>query len=173
MRKGSTDLFGERDEVQGARRAEGETYHEDRRAFERRATQQFARAANKSALPKLVHPILTSVGILSVVLGIIGIFLPLMPTTPFLLLAAFCFARSSQRWHDWLYAHRWFGPYLQRYHERHAMTRRDKLLTLLPMWLSIGLTAALVVHPWWAKLILIGIACGVTFHILRLQTVQQ
>ena len=102
---------------------------------------------------KLVHPILTGVGILSVVLGIIGIFLPLMPTTPFLLLAAFCFARSSQRWHDWLYAHRWFGPYLQRYHERHAMTRRDKLLTLLPMWLSIGLTAALVVHPWWAKLI--------------------
>jgi hypothetical protein len=51
MRKGSTDLFGERDKVQGARRAEGETYHEDRRAFEHRATQQFARAANKSALP--------------------------------------------------------------------------------------------------------------------------
>ena len=80
---------------------------------------------------KLVHPILTGVGILSVVLGIIGIFLPLMPTTPFLLLAAFCFARSSPRCHQWLHQHRWFGPYLTRYQQRHAMTRRDKLLTLL------------------------------------------
>ena len=76
---------------------------------------------------KLVHPILTGVGILSVVLGIIGIFLPLMPTTPFLLLAAFCFARSSPRCHQWLHQHRWFGPYLTRYQQRHAMTRRDKL----------------------------------------------
>lgn len=122
---------------------------------------------------KLVHPVLVGCGILCVALGVLGIFLPLLPTTPFLLLAAFFFARSSQRWHDWLYAHRWFGPYLQRYHERHAMTRRDKLLTLLPMWCSIGLTAALVAHPWWAKLILLTIAAGVTGHILRLKTVSQ
>lgn len=122
---------------------------------------------------KLVHPLLTACGLLSVLLGIIGIFLPLMPTTPFLLLAAFCFARSSPRCHQWLHQHRWFGPYLQRYQQRHAMTRRDKLLTLLPMWLSIGLSASLVVHPWWAKLILLAIALGVSWHILRLKTVRQ
>lgn len=122
---------------------------------------------------KLLHPLLTVCGLLSVVLGIIGIFLPLMPTTPFLLLAAFCFARSSPRCHRWLHQHHWFGPYLIRYQQRHAMTRRDKLLTLLPMWFSIILAAALVVHPWWAKLILLAIAAGVTWHILRLKTVNQ
>lgn len=66
-------------------------------------------------------------GLASLSLGIVGIVLPLLPTTPFLLLSAFCFARSSDRLHDWLLAHRIFGPLLENWRRHRAIARSAKL----------------------------------------------
>ena len=103
-------------------------------------------------------------------IGIIGIFLPLLPTTPFLLLAAFLYSRGSERSRAWLLGNRWLGEYIRRYSEHRSMTRRHKAITLALLWLGIGLSAGLVVPQGWARLLLAVVAVGVTAHILWLGT---
>jgi uncharacterized protein len=120
-------------------------------------------------MDSLVKTCLIVVGSLCVALGVLGIFLPVLPTTPFLLLAAFCYARSSQRLHEWLLENRWFGEYLKNYHEGHGMRLRHKVLALAVMWASIGWTTLAVIHVWWGKLMLLLIAFGVTVHLLRMR----
>ncbi len=66
-------------------------------------------------------------GLASLSFGIVGIVLPLLPTTPFLLLSAFCFARSSDRLHDWLLAHRSFGPLIENWRRERAIARSAKI----------------------------------------------
>lgn len=107
-------------------------------------------------------------GVLSVVLGLLGIFLPLLPTTPLLLLAAWCFARSSDRFYQALLDNRWLGPYIRAYREGRGMPVRAKVITLLMLWLAIGLAAGFVVPALWSRLLLVGIATGVTIFLLRL-----
>ena len=65
-------------------------------------------------------------GLMSLAAGLIGVVLPLLPTVPFLLLAAFCFARSSERLHHWLVTHERFGPSITDWHERGAISKRAK-----------------------------------------------
>jgi hypothetical protein len=109
-------------------------------------------------------------GIIFVLLAFVGIFLPVLPTTPFLLLAAFFFARSSDHFLHWLLNNRWFGPYIRNYREGKGMTARNKAFTLSMLWLTIGATAIFGVNSTWLRLILIGIASGVTFHLARIHT---
>lgn len=109
-------------------------------------------------------------GHLSLGLGVAGVFVPLLPTTPFLLLAAFCFARSSERWLRWLMHHRILGSYLRNYREGLAMTRWHKTLTLLLLWTGLGVSAALGVHSLWARLVLVTVGAGVTLHVLWIRT---
>lgn len=87
----------------------------------------------------------------SLVLGIVGIFLPLLPTTPFVLLAAFCFSRSSPRCEQWLLNHRRFGPMVQQWRTRRAIPRRAKRLAWLMMALGSA-WAAWLLPPRWAWL---------------------
>ena len=110
--------------------------------------------------------LLIAVGSISLALGVVGIVLPLVPTTPFLLLAAACFARSSGRLHDYLVGHRVLGTYISNYYEK-AMTRKDKARTLTVLWVGIGLSVWLIGEPIPA-IILPLIALAVTIHILRL-----
>lgn len=112
-------------------------------------------------------------GSLSVALGVVGILVPLMPTTPFLLFSAYCFARSSDRFHAWLTNHPWFGEYLRAYREKRGMAKRDKVVTILILWLSIGATSALVTSSWAIRGILLAVAAGVTIHILRMRSAQR
>lgn len=114
--------------------------------------------------------LLISVGILSVGLGMLGIFLPLLPTTPFLLLAAACFVRSSPRLYAWLLRHPWFGEYIRHYREQRAITLQAKIVTLALLWSVIGFSAWVVVSAWWGRGILVAVACGVTLHLLHLKT---
>jgi len=109
-------------------------------------------------------------GTIAVGMGVIGVLVPLLPTTPFLLLAAFLYARSSERFHKWLLGNRWIGDYLRRYYERRCMTRRHKAFTLVLLWIGIGLSAGFVVPQWWARLLLAVVAAGVTVHVLCLGT---
>lgn len=113
---------------------------------------------------------LIAAGAVSVALGVVGIVVPVLPTTPFLLLAAFCFARSSDRFYQWLVTNRWFGEYIRNYREGRGMPRREKIVALTAMWLTIGLAAAFSVSAWWGRLLLLGIATGVTIHLVRLKT---
>jgi uncharacterized membrane protein YbaN (DUF454 family) len=103
-------------------------------------------------------------------IGTIGVFVPLLPTTPFLLLAAACFIRSSDRLYAWLIHHRWFGSYIRNYREHHAITLRAKVVTLSLLWGVIGYSALFVARAWWLRSLLGVVAVGVTIHLLQLKT---
>lgn len=111
-------------------------------------------------------------GTLCVVLGVLGMFLPLLPTTPFLLLAAFCYGRSSQRTYRWLVNNRWFGEYIRNYRYGRGIPLKQKILTITLLWLTIGYTVLFIVSDWWVKLILLAIAVGVTVHLTRARTLK-
>jgi uncharacterized membrane protein YbaN (DUF454 family) len=117
-------------------------------------------------------PLLIVFGTLCVALGVLGIFLPILPTTPFLLLAAACYARSSNRFYQWLLDNRWFGEYIRNYREGKGIPLRQKIFTLTLLWLTIGYAVLSVLTRWQIKLILLGIAVGVTIHLVKIKTFQ-
>jgi uncharacterized membrane protein YbaN (DUF454 family) len=114
--------------------------------------------------------LLTTLGILSVALGMVGVFVPVLPTTPFLLLAAGCFVRSSPRLYNWLIHHKWFGEYIRHYREYRAITLQAKVFTLVLLWSVIGATAFFAVTLWWVRALLAVVAVGVTLHLVNIKT---
>jgi uncharacterized membrane protein YbaN (DUF454 family) len=121
-------------------------------------------------MPRSLMRILLVVGgTLSVVLGVIGIFVPLMPTTVFLLLAAACYARSSDRFYRRLVEHPVLGVYVR---SNRGMPRRAKAITLVALWASIGATALWTVQAWWLRALLVAMAAGVTAHVVRLPAIR-
>lgn len=123
-------------------------------------------------MKRLRRALLIVSGTLCVVLGILGMFLPLLPSTPFLLVAAICYARSSQRSYNWLMTNRWCGAYIRNYREGRGITLKHKVLTISLLWLTMGYTAWFALSLWWMKLILFGIAIGVTVHLMRIKTLR-
>jgi uncharacterized membrane protein YbaN (DUF454 family) len=113
--------------------------------------------------------LLIGAGTLSTGLGIIGIFVPILPTTPFLLLAAACYMRSSERFYQWLINNRVFGAYVRNYIEGRGMPVRIKIFTILLLWLTIGLSIAFGVQNTVIRIILICVAVGVTAHIVLIK----
>jgi uncharacterized membrane protein YbaN (DUF454 family) len=103
------------------------------------------------------------------VLGIVGAFLPLLPTTPFVLLAAACYVRGSPRAYAWLVGHRMFGPTLRAYREGRGIPRRAKASAVAALWASMGITMYALANPAvLAFLALVG--TGVTLYLLKLPT---
>jgi hypothetical protein len=109
--------------------------------------------------------LLIGAGTLSAGLGIIGVLVPVLPTTPFLLLAAACYMRSSERFYQWLIDNRIFGTYVRNYIEGRGMPIKIKIFTVLLLWLTIGLTVALGVENVVVRIILLCVAIGVTAHV--------
>ncbi len=109
---------------------------------------------------------LLGAGWLAVGLGTVGVFLPLLPTTPFLLLAAACFARSSKRFYDWLLNHGLLGRYVRDYLSGRGLPRRAQWTSIVLLWLTIGTSAVFFVSVNWVRLLLLLIAVAVTWHIL-------
>ena len=122
---------------------------------------------------KWIRIVLIIAGTLSVGIGVVGIFVPILPTTPFLLLAAACYARSSQRFYCWLLNNKWFGNYIRSYLERKGVPLKVKLLTVALLWITIGCSVAFAVQSFVFRLILVLIAVGVSVHILRIRTLKQ
>jgi uncharacterized membrane protein YbaN (DUF454 family) len=106
-------------------------------------------------------------------LGILGIFLPILPTTPFLLLAAYCYGRGSDRFYNWLLNRSWFGSYIRNYQEGRGIPLNQKLLTFVLLWLTIGFTIGFVATTWWLKALLLVVAVGVTIHVSKIKTWRQ
>lgn len=115
---------------------------------------------------RLKQRFLIALGWLCVALGIAGIPLPVLPTTPFLLLAAWCFAQSSPRFHRWLIEHPKLGPIVNPWREGKGIPLHVKRRILLAMWFSMGLSAAIVGNPRVAVMMLISGLC-VSVYILR------
>ncbi|HOT75635.1 MAG TPA: YbaN family protein [Candidatus Wallbacteria bacterium] len=123
----------------------------------------------------MLYPIkkylLITAGLISTALAVIGIFLPLLPTTPFLLLAAACFVRSSDSLYHRLMTHRIFGEYIKNYTERRAIALKTKITALAFLWLTISYSAFFVIKIFYVKLALLVIAACVTWHILSFKTI--
>lgn len=117
----------------------------------------------------VIRWILLSVGWMAIVLGVIGIFLPLLPTTPFLLLAAGCFARSSARFHHWLLHHKYLGPYIHLYLDGKGIPLKAKFYIISVLWITMAISVYIV--PLLAiKVLLIATATCVTVYLIRLPT---
>lgn len=120
----------------------------------------------------LVRAFLLVLGTLFLATGTVGIFLPLLPTTPFFLLAAACYARSSKRFYHWLLYNRLFGSYIRNYREGKGIALRIKVLTLMLLWGTIIYSAFFIVDALYWQIILLVIAVGVTLHILKTKTLK-
>ncbi|WP_447651535.1 YbaN family protein [Pseudomonas abietaniphila] len=121
---------------------------------------------------RFVRYLLQGVGWLSVVLGVIGIFLPVLPTTPFLLLAATCFARSSPRFYHWLVDHPRLGPWIRGYLDGDGIPLKGKVYAIGLMWVSIGFSCWLVPMIW-ARGLMVVSAVLVSVFILRQKTLRR
>jgi uncharacterized membrane protein YbaN (DUF454 family) len=114
-----------------------------------------------------------SIGSISVVLGVIGIFVPLWPTTCFLLLAGWCFARSSVKAERWLHENRLFGRYLSDYRERGVISGRVRTTSVATLWVFIGASTVFFLNRVWVVAILLLVAGAVTLHLYSLPTEQR
>ncbi|GAA0781497.1 MULTISPECIES: YbaN family protein [Pseudomonadati] len=107
------------------------------------------------------------VGLLSLLLGVIGIVVPLLPTVPFILLAAFCFARSSERLHRWLMSHPWFSEALNNWQTKGALNKTLKRRAMIMTTLSFAISIS-VVPLIWVKVMLLVMLCGLLIYLWQL-----
>ncbi|NTV45945.1 MAG: DUF454 domain-containing protein [Chlorobiales bacterium] len=122
---------------------------------------------------KLIRYLLIAAGTLSVGLAVLGIFLPVMPTTPFLLLAAACYAKSSEKFYKWLISHKWFGSYIKQYREGQGIPLRAKVLGITMNWTMVLISVIFVAKIFLLKFFLILSAVGVTIFMLRMPTLRK
>lgn len=109
-------------------------------------------------------------GWLCVVLGCIGIVVPVLPTTPFLLLASYLFLKGSPKARKWLHTNRYLGAYIKDFEIDKSIPLRVKITSITLLWTTILLSAFLAVKTWWLQILLIIIAIAVTLHILSFKT---
>ena len=122
---------------------------------------------------ELKKRLLIITGTTCLVIGVIGIFIPILPTTPFLLLAAACYLRSSPRFHSWLMNNRLLGTYIRNYTEGRGIPIKVKLFTIALLWVTIGISIGVAAPNLIVKIILAVIAIGVTLHIIFIRARKQ
>jgi len=106
-------------------------------------------------------------------IGVVGIFIPILPTTPLLILAAACYARSSQSFYNRLLNNRFFGAYLKNYIEGKGVPIKIKIGTIVLLWITIGCTTAFAINNPAIRIVLFIIATGVTVHIVLIKTISK
>lgn len=114
----------------------------------------------------LVRRLLIGFGCLMAALGLIGIFLPVLPTVPFVIVAAWAFSRSSRRFHDWLYRHPRLGPPLTAWNRHGVIPTRAKMLSVAGMWASFALVILFVADGWILPVAYAAVIGAVTAFIL-------
>jgi uncharacterized membrane protein YbaN (DUF454 family) len=116
------------------------------------------------------NKIMVITGTFFLIIGIFGIFIPILPTTPFLLLAAACYARGSKKFYNWLIKNKWFGEYIKYYREGRGIPLSVKIISITFLWITIAFSTFIIVINLLLKVILIIIAIVVTIHILTIKT---
>jgi uncharacterized protein len=118
----------------------------------------------------ILNKLLIFSGTFFLIIGIIGIFIPILPTTPFLLLAAACYAKGSKKFYNWLINNKWIGEYIKNYRERKGIPLSVKIISITMLWMTIACSIFIIVSNVLIQIILISIAVGVTIHILTIKT---
>ena len=116
-------------------------------------------------LRKPVKILLIAAGTILIGISIIGIFIPILPTTPFVLLAAGLYAKSSIRFYNWLINNRILGKYIKNYREGKGIPLKVKIIAISILWITIGYSAIFAIDILWVRILLVLIAIGVTIHI--------
>lgn len=129
--------------------------------------------AGKNKRHPFVRLLLLISGILAVIVGFAGVFVPLLPTTPFLLLASWCFVRSSDRMNQRLLHNRYLGPYIRNYKSGRGITRKNKIYSLAFLWITLSSSFIFSPPYWWLRVGLAFIGIAVSIHILRFRTLKE
>jgi len=127
----------------------------------------------KPLAPRGVRLVLLLVGFLCVALGAVGVVTPVLPTTPFLLVAAACFARASPRFYQRLLANPTFGPLIRDWREQRAIPRRAKRTAIAAIVATIGSSAVFVVEPWWGDALLVATGLVLCTWLWRQRTLEE
>lgn len=136
--------------------------------------QQEPRTPNETkASQKLVRVLFFVAGSILLALGAIGVALPVLPTTPFLLLALACYCRSSERMTYWMLNNKYFGNYIRNYKEGKGIPLKTKLFAITILWITLVYSAIFIIPILIAQVILFGVAVAVTLHLIRLPTYHQ
>ena len=125
---------------------------------------------SKRGSSSLKKAIFTVAGTISLGLGAVGMFLPILPTTPFLLLSAACYYKGSERMHRWLLNNKLFGSYIRNYKEGKGISQAGKAFTIFLLWTAISFSALFMVNNYIVQIVLFAIAIAVTIHIIALPT---
>lgn len=120
----------------------------------------------------LLKPLLIMFGTLFVILGIIGIVLPLIPTTPFLLLAAFCYAKSSEKLHSWLLNTKWLGAYIKSFQAGKGIPKRAKYIIIIFLWLTSSYSIFFVIPFLWVKLVMLLVMSYISYFIWSIKNIK-
>jgi len=119
---------------------------------------------------RLTPHVLVVCGWIALGLGVVGIVVPVLPTVPFVLLAAACFLRGSERWHTWLVSHPVYGPHIAGYLAGRGLRARTRVVALVTLWASV-LFSVVILVPWLAvDVLLVLVAAGVSVYLVRLPT---
>ncbi|OPZ98657.1 MAG: Inner membrane protein YbaN [Bacteroidetes bacterium ADurb.Bin416] len=114
----------------------------------------------------------TILGSISLALGLIGIVVPVLPTTPFLLLSAALYVKGSQRLYNWLMHHPKLGPYITNFRVYRAIPLKTKVVAIVSLWVTMLITVVFFIPLVWVKILLLAIAVAVTWHILSFKTLR-
>ena len=125
---------------------------------------------NSAEYPAFYRYLYLISGFLLVVIGVIGIFLPILPTTIFLILASACFVKSSPRANEWLRNHKILGAYIKNYQDKTGLTIKAKIFNIFFLWIMILSSAFFFTEELFIRLLLLAIAIGVTIHLLMVKT---
>ena len=116
--------------------------------------------------------LLIILGSICLALGVIGIFLPLLPTTPFLLLSAALYVRSSEKLYQWLIHQKDLGTYIRNFREHKAIPLRAKIFSISMVWITLTYCIIMIIEALWLKAILLLLAISITWHILSYKTLK-
>jgi|SRR6056297_2475324 len=120
----------------------------------------------------MIKSLYIGIGTFSLGIGIIGIVVPLLPTTPFLLLSAACYAKGSERMYQWFINIKWIGKTIKNYHEGSGISTKGKIISILFLWMTILISMNLMWPNILIQFLLIIIAMSVTYHIISLKTMK-
>jgi uncharacterized membrane protein YbaN (DUF454 family) len=127
-------------------------------------------AQKKVSKNKVVRSLFFVAGTITLALGTVGVFFPILPTTPFLLLSLACYVRSSERMSHWLLNNKYFGSYLKNYKDGKGIPLKTKLFAITVLWVTIAFSAFVLVPIFVVQIILFVVATAVTVHLVRLPT---